>query len=217
MDQCAAERDALLHAARQLPGKTLAEAVEPDGLEERIGLAAIAFLVAPKPPAVWLDDLERQQHVVDDLAPGEQIRVLERHAGDLHRPAYPVAEKDDVAGIGQHQPGHDLHQGRLTAARGAHHRGEFATADAEARVPQGENAAAGAAIGQRDVIDIDGAGHATSPVSSPAQAGDPVVAILPLSHHRDYWMPRLRGARQPERFTRQLTISARPRAVDIGW
>src|SRR5262249_53497846 len=82
----------------------------------------------------------------------------------------------------------------LTAARGAHHRGEFATAHVEARVPQGENAAAGAAVGQRDVIDIDGGGHATSPGSSPAQAGDPVVAFLPLSHHRGYWMPRLRRA-----------------------
>src|SRR5262249_44393789 len=50
MDQCATERDALLHAARQLPGKTLAEAVEPDGLEERAGLAAIAFLLSSKSP-----------------------------------------------------------------------------------------------------------------------------------------------------------------------
>ena len=57
MDQRAAERDALLHAAGQLPGKTLAEAVEPDGLEKRIGLAAIAFPLASELAPMRLHDL----------------------------------------------------------------------------------------------------------------------------------------------------------------
>jgi hypothetical protein len=168
MDQCAAERDALLHAAGELPRKTLGEAVEPDGLEQRLGLVAVVLPLTSELAAVRLDDLERQEHVVDDLAPGQEIRVLERHAGDLDRPAYPIAENHDVAGIGGHQPGHDLHQRRLAAARGPHHRSEFATGDVEARVPQGENAAARAAVGQRDVIDINGAGHGchrTAPMS----------------------------------------------------
>src|SRR5260370_936029 len=148
MDQCAAERDALLHAAGELPRKTLGEAVEPDGLEQCLGLVAVVLPLASELAAVRLDDLERQEHVVDDLAPGQEIRVLERHAGDLDRPAYPIAENDDVPGIGGHEPGHDLHQRRLAAARGPHHRGEFATGDVKARVPQGVSASARTAGGQ---------------------------------------------------------------------
>src|SRR5262249_61840429 len=73
------------------------------------------------------------------------------------------------------------------AAGRAPRRGDFAAGSPKACTVQGETPAGGAPIGQRDVTDVDGAGHATSPVSSPAQAGDPVVASLPLSHHRDYW------------------------------
>ena len=100
MDERAAERDALLHAAGQLPGKTLAEAVEPYGLEQRLGGGAIMLPLAAKLVAVGLHDLEREQHVADDLSPGQQVRVLERHAGDLDRPAHFVVENDDIAAIG---------------------------------------------------------------------------------------------------------------------
>ena len=132
VDQRAAERHALLHAAGKLPGKPLAESVKPDGLEQRVGLHAILLLLAAESLPVRLHDLEREQHVVDDLAPRQQIWILERHAGDLHRPAHPVAENDDVAGIGRDEPGHELHQRRLAAAGRTHHRGEFAAADVEA-------------------------------------------------------------------------------------
>src|SRR5262249_51103914 len=103
------------------------------------------------------------------------------------------AENDDVAGIGRHKAGHDLHQGRLAATRGAHHRGEFATANAEARALQGEKAAGGAPIGQRDVTDVDGAGHATSPVSSPAEAGDPSRDLASVAPSRLLDAPPSRG------------------------
>ena len=56
--------------------------------------------LAAKLVAVGLHDLEREQHVADDLSPGQQVRVLERHAGDLDRPAHFVAENDDIAAIG---------------------------------------------------------------------------------------------------------------------
>src|SRR5262245_21196360 len=93
MDERAAERDALLHAAGQLPGKTLAEAVEPYGLEQRLGGGAIMLPLAAKLVAVGLHDLQREQHVADDLSPGQQLWVLARHAGDLDRLANFVAEK----------------------------------------------------------------------------------------------------------------------------
>ena len=104
VDQRAAQRDALLHAAGELPGIALAEPVEPDGPEQRARLLAVLGLLRRNLVAMRLDDLEREQHVVDHLAPGQQVRVLERHAGDLHRPAHPVAEDDDLAGIGRTSP-----------------------------------------------------------------------------------------------------------------
>src|SRR5262249_32932236 len=141
---------------------------EAHGPQQRFGLAAVALPLAPKLAAVRLDDLEREQHVVDDFAPRQKVRILKSHAGNLDRPAYLFAANDDVAGIPVDEPGHELHQGGLPASRGPHHRGEFAAAHGEARALQGENAARGAAIGQRDVMDVDGAGHTTTPVSSPA-------------------------------------------------
>src|SRR5258707_11727176 len=107
MDQCAAERDALLHAAGELPRKTLGEAVEPDGLEQCLGLVAVVLPLASELAAVRLDDLERQEHVVDDLSPGQEIRGLERPARDLYPPPYPIAQKDDVPRNGGDEPGHD--------------------------------------------------------------------------------------------------------------
>src|SRR5262245_13236074 len=201
MDQRAAERDALLLAAGQLPGKALAEAVEPDGLEQRVGLLAVLRFLAAEFLPVRLHDLERQQDVVDDLAPRQQVRVLKRHAGDLHRPAHAVAEDDDVTGIGRNEPGHELHKRRLAAARGADDRGELAAADGEARVLQGENAARGAAIGQRDIADVDRGGHVPDlgrnpPFSSPAKAGDPTAG---------------------EFYAAGITTCARMPAADIRW
>jgi hypothetical protein len=106
-----------------------------------------------------LHDLQREQHVVDDLAPGQKVRVLESHAGDLDRPAHLLAKNHDFPAIGGDEAGHELHQGRLAATRRPHHGGEFTAAHIQARALEGKNAARGAAIGQRDVTDVDGAGH----------------------------------------------------------
>src|SRR5262245_62325363 len=110
MDQRAAKRHALLHAARKFPRETLAEALEAHGPEQGLGFTAIMLLLTPKLAAMRLNDLERKQHVVDDLAPGEQVGILKRHAGDLDRPANLVAENDDVAAIGENEAGNQLNQ-----------------------------------------------------------------------------------------------------------
>ncbi len=85
VDQRAAQRGALLHAAGQLPGIFAAEAAEPDRGEQVLGARDIFRLVAADLAAMRLHDLQRQQQVFERGAPGQQRRRLERHAGDLDR------------------------------------------------------------------------------------------------------------------------------------
>src|SRR5262249_18112201 len=110
VDERAAERGALLHAAGKLPGMPRAEAVESDRLEQRERFVAVLCLVLAESVAMRLYDLERQQHIVGYRAPGQEVRILKRHAGDLHRPAHPVAEDDDLTGVRREKPGYELHQ-----------------------------------------------------------------------------------------------------------
>src|SRR5262249_46789719 len=153
--QRAAERDPLLHAAGQFPRKALAEAVEADGLEQRLRLLAVLRLALAEAAPVRLDDLERQQHIVDHLAARETVRVLEGPAGDLVRAAHLVAEDADDAGVRRYQPGHQLHQRRFPATRGADYRGELAAAHVEGGALEREDAARNRLVGQGDVVDGD--------------------------------------------------------------
>src|SRR5437667_147932 len=90
-----------------------------------------------------LHDFERKQHVVDDLAPGQEVGILESHAGDLDRPAHLVTEDHDLAVIGRDEAGHEFHQGRLAATRRAHHGGEFTAAHLQTRILEGEHSTRG--------------------------------------------------------------------------
>ena len=85
VDQRAAERGALLHAAGQLPGIFVALAAEADRGQQVFGARDVFGAPAAHFAAVRLDDLERQQQVFQRGAPGQQGRRLERHAGDLDR------------------------------------------------------------------------------------------------------------------------------------
>ena len=87
-------------------------------------------------------------------APGQQVRRLERHAGDLERPGRPSAADRDAAGLRKLQPGHQLHQGRLAAARRADDGGELALADRQRQLVDSEHAAL-PAVGMGDVLDVD--------------------------------------------------------------
>ena len=156
MDQRAAERDTLLHAAGQLPRIAVAKTLQSDGRKQLLGLRAKLGLPRAKLRAVRLHDLERQQHVVDDLAPRQQVRVLERHAGDLHRALHLCAGDRHRPRGRPMQTGDEPHQGRLAAAGRADHRGEFAAPDLQrdvlrARATSPERAA----IVQRHPIDVD--------------------------------------------------------------
>src|SRR6185503_7473239 len=74
--QRAADRDALLHPARELPGEAVLVADQTDGVQQLLRLQYIFFLVPLEAGTVGLDDLERQQHVVERGAPRQQGRVL---------------------------------------------------------------------------------------------------------------------------------------------
>src|SRR6516165_11628503 len=161
MDERAAKRGALLHAAGELPGMALAEAVEPHGLEQRERFAAVLRPVLPESLAVGLYDFEREEHVVGHRAPGQEVRILKRHAGDLHRPAHPVAEDHDLSGIRRQQPRYELHQRGLAASGWTDHGGKLPLRDDEARPLQREHTARGGTVGQRDVIDVDRWRHET--------------------------------------------------------
>ena len=73
VDQRAADRRALLHAAGQLPGEFFGEATEADLFEQSLAFGAIFGLVGTQAASVRLDDFERQHHIVDGGAPGQQI------------------------------------------------------------------------------------------------------------------------------------------------
>ena len=89
--------------------------------------------------AIRLDDFQRQQDVVDHLAPRQHIGVLERHAGHLDRTFHFLAVDGDGAGRRLVQAGDEPHQGGLAAAGGTDHRGEFAALDFERRILKRDN------------------------------------------------------------------------------
>jgi hypothetical protein len=60
--------------------------------------------LALKLAAVGLDDLQRQQHVVDRGAPGQQAGRLEGHAADLQRPGHRLAVDRMVPLLGIFRP-----------------------------------------------------------------------------------------------------------------
>ena len=74
VDQRAHQRDALLHAARQLPRVAVLETGQADQRDQRRARAAI-MLLAAEPLHV-----DRQQRVAEHAAPGKQHRRLEHHA-----------------------------------------------------------------------------------------------------------------------------------------
>jgi hypothetical protein len=71
--QRAADRGTLLHAAGELPWQLLLEPFEPDQFQQRLRPRQIFV-------ARQLLHVDRQHHVGQDVAPGQQQRVLEHDA-----------------------------------------------------------------------------------------------------------------------------------------
>ena len=135
VDQRAAERGALLHAAGQLPRDISRPGrASPTEVSRFSARATYSARCAADFAAMRLDDLERQQEVFQRRAPGQQGRRLERHAGDLDRLADELARDLDRALERKLQAGRELHQGGLAAAGRADHCGELALLDRDREV-----------------------------------------------------------------------------------
>ena len=124
--ESADDRGALLHAARQLARVGALEAGQPHLLEQHRD----ALLVDGS-----LLDLERELDVLAQVAPGQEVRVLEHHP-DLRgsRPDDGAAvDQDLTAGQGM-QPCHRPEQRRLPAAARPENADELAGCDVEREV-----------------------------------------------------------------------------------
>ena len=160
VNQGPAQRGALLHAARQLPGKLGAHAGKADLRQQRLDLGDVGGPLGAQASAVGLHDFQRQQDVLERGAPGQQVGRLERHAGDLQRADDFLAANFYVAGLRKLQPGDELHQGRLAAAGGADHGGKLAFPDRQRELVHGRHALS--AVGVRHVVNLDEGGHGAS-------------------------------------------------------
>ncbi len=126
VDERAADAGALLHTARELPGKLVLVAAQPHFLQQGACALLVFLALGLEVAAVGFDDLQRQQHVVHGRAPGQQGGCLKRHARDLERAGDRLAVDQDLP-PGRHlQAGGKLHEGGLAAARGSDNGDEFA-------------------------------------------------------------------------------------------
>jgi hypothetical protein len=131
------ERDPLLLTAGELRRPMRAPLGEPEAAEQFV-----------EPPAVGLlaGDRERQDDVLLRRQHREEVEELEDEA-DLLAPEHGQllvgeppdldAVEDDASAGRAIEPSHDVHQGRLTGARGPHDRGQTPVGDIERDAAQG--------------------------------------------------------------------------------
>ena len=134
MDQGAANAGALLHAARELPGKLALVAAQAHAAQQVDGagfkFGAFFFELA----AVGFDNFQRQQHVVQGGAPRQQRWRLKRHATDLERTVDHLPTHMDAALGGAAQTRGELHESGFAATRRSHDGDELALFDLEVDV-----------------------------------------------------------------------------------
>jgi hypothetical protein len=120
--------DALLHAARELPGIIIGIFLEPDHLQ---CLADALFLCR-----AFDASFETQSDVACDAAPLQQgMRIILKDNHDaVGRLGHGVAAKAHAAAGHGLEPAEDAQQGRLAGTGCADDREEFATLDVEADV-----------------------------------------------------------------------------------
>src|SRR5215831_17266079 len=129
VQQGAGDRHPLAHAARQLMGIPVLKFGEADGFDERH---------RPRPIGVRieLENLDRQQHILQHRAPGQQCGVLEHDADLFGRPDLRGAIDHDGARAAALEPGDQAKKRGLAAARRADHGDEFARSSARTRSPE---------------------------------------------------------------------------------
>ena len=121
------DRGALLHAAGEFARKFVLEALQIDAFEQMRN----ALIVGP---ATF--DLKGKSDVLEQIAPGQQVGVLEDHRDFGMRLRDPLPPQPDFA-VGQSmQPAHRPEQRRLAASRRTEDAQEFALANFERNLVQ---------------------------------------------------------------------------------
>ena len=148
--ESAGDRGALLHAARELPGKALLESREVDELEIT-GDPLLALLLGEA------HDLERQRDVPGDGAPRIEGRRLEHVAiGPAKaRLLRGEAVDRDLAARRRLEVGDHPKQGGLAASRRADQRDELAALDRQIDMRQRLNRLVGGLEGQGQIGNVD--------------------------------------------------------------
>ena len=113
-DQHPANRRALRHPAGELARIDGLEPRQADEIEELTGRVMLGVGCR-----LAVADLNGQHDVLDRGPPGEQCRLLKHHADIAARPHHRLAFENDAAARRRLQAGHDLEQGRFSAARSA--------------------------------------------------------------------------------------------------
>ena len=129
-DEHLRERDALAHPAGELVRVALAEAAQTDALQP--GVASFKSLF-PRDTAKF----QARDDIFQGVAPRHERLGLEHVARARVDPAQRTSEYGYRAGRWLEQPGSDIEQSRLAAARGTHHRNEFTLTDEERGVVDG--------------------------------------------------------------------------------
>ena len=146
VDQRPGDGGALLHAAGEFVGIFLLVAGQPDHVDQAAGaLARLAHGQA--------EDFRRQQDIFQHPPPFQQQRLLEHHADIARRVeiAACAADLQRAAVVGK-EPGNDLEQGGLAAARRPDDRHQLAFVDVEGGVGNREEFLA---AGAEDLLDAN--------------------------------------------------------------
>ena len=199
MHQRAADRCALLHAARKLPGKLVFETRESHHLDQLAGVRQ-AGLVRE------LAHLDLEHDVLQHRAPGKQHVTLEHDADAGRRSVNALAGDLDRAARGGQQASYHLEECALAATAGSDHRDELAVPDVEVQRFQRFDLALFGAIGlghpatadQWRCMVEDGMAHGGSFSIKAGTAASPSPRACPWSpgrgRHTARAGPWLRGA-----------------------
>ena len=150
------DRRALLHAARELTRHRVHELGQSGLLQQRIDARAVDRLPL---------DLEGELDVLAEVAPGQQVRVLEDHPRLLRpRPVDLRAVEGDAPARERMQAGDRPEQRRLAASARAEDRDQLPLGDVERDVVERVDGAALARVDLRGALDAQLRLHQNQPV-----------------------------------------------------
>ena len=135
---------ALLHAARKLTRKAAAKTFEADAVQQFVDPDAIGLGAL---------DLEGEVDVGVEVAPGQEVGLLEHHADLGVWAGHRLAVEQHLAGGEAMQPRHRPEQRGLAAARRADDRDDLAIHDVERATVDGEQ------VARPGVVHLGGALH----------------------------------------------------------